>query len=559
MAFYEINPQSLYPAGIDQFITKKDARVIPPGVSDTGEWVMAGHVNHIQNAIIKIEGVLGTNPQGGYSNVSERLDQILGGFSSLTRLGYYKGNPRMAGTSGVTPWPNVSKAYPYFKTINYLFYEGSFSAYGTNILAVKENCDIELSIKLERDQYTNSIDANELLRWRNAGQNKFFVIIDNITAGDNYVLNSFIANVKAYNVILDLVFLHDFPDSLIIDLQDNLINLSADDGLFVFGYLENTARIHTISEMLTTARALRSVRIGALSYFENTDSLYDEYFFGLGLNYIYRLDYFGLADFESGSLKNQSLCLYPYLPLNINYMSSNHDYNKSGDTLTKVVEDYNLIIDFASATLSSSLLKIPSSFIYFDKNTFFDASIIESGTFNENVKVTPLNMLMQANKIFFTGNDAVFNELSLGSNETFLMSNGPMAAPTWERAVRPPLSSTDNNIAVFSGISGNLLKDSTINADWFNQDVTTTGEPTFASVNVTDGFYINGEPFTNAFLHEQTVPSNLWIITHNKNTYPSVTIIDSLDEIVFADIEYISPDQLTISFTSEETGKAYIF
>ena len=61
------------------------------------------------------------------------------------------------------------------------------------------------------------------------------------------------------------------------------------------------------------------------------------------------------------------------------------------------------------------------------------------------------------------------------------------------------------------------------------------------------------------FIHEQGVASNVWIIEHNLNKKPSVTVVDTADEIQVPDtIIYNNKDTITISFLSEFAGKAYL-
>lgn len=60
------------------------------------------------------------------------------------------------------------------------------------------------------------------------------------------------------------------------------------------------------------------------------------------------------------------------------------------------------------------------------------------------------------------------------------------------------------------------------------------------------------------FVHTQNSSSNSWSITHGLNKYPSVSIIDSGNNIVVGDIEYTSLNTITIRFNSSFSGKAYL-
>lgn len=56
----------------------------------------------------------------------------------------------------------------------------------------------------------------------------------------------------------------------------------------------------------------------------------------------------------------------------------------------------------------------------------------------------------------------------------------------------------------------------------------------------------------------QVAASAIWNITHNLKKKPSVSIVDSAENNVYGDIEYINENQLTITFNSAFSGKAYL-
>jgi hypothetical protein len=81
--------------------------------------------------------------------------------------------------------------------------------------------------------------------------------------------------------------------------------------------------------------------------------------------------------------------------------------------------------------------------------------------------------------------------------------------------------------------------------------------------------YIGKEVMTSpiigdiTFTHNQNTTSDTWVITHNLNRFPSVTVIDSGDSIVQGSVVYNSNKQLTITFFSGGSalafqGKAYL-
>lgn len=45
---------------------------------------------------------------------------------------------------------------------------------------------------------------------------------------------------------------------------------------------------------------------------------------------------------------------------------------------------------------------------------------------------------------------------------------------------------------------------------------------------------------------------------HDINKFPSVTIVDSANNVVFGDVEYIDSNSLKVKFTAAFAGQAYL-
>lgn len=65
------------------------------------------------------------------------------------------------------------------------------------------------------------------------------------------------------------------------------------------------------------------------------------------------------------------------------------------------------------------------------------------------------------------------------------------------------------------------------------------------------------------YTHNQSSTSDTWVITHNLNRFPSVTVVDSGGTIVQGTVVYNSNKQLTITFFAATNalafqGKAYL-
>lgn len=60
------------------------------------------------------------------------------------------------------------------------------------------------------------------------------------------------------------------------------------------------------------------------------------------------------------------------------------------------------------------------------------------------------------------------------------------------------------------------------------------------------------------FTYTQVAASNTWSITHNLGKFPSVSVVDSAENLVVGDVQYINNNQLTVTFTASFSGKAYL-
>jgi hypothetical protein len=63
---------------------------------------------------------------------------------------------------------------------------------------------------------------------------------------------------------------------------------------------------------------------------------------------------------------------------------------------------------------------------------------------------------------------------------------------------------------------------------------------------------------TRRHVHTQTTPSASWTINHTLGGKPSVTVVDTGDNVVLGDVQYISSTQVVCSFSSAFAGFAYL-
>jgi hypothetical protein len=75
------------------------------------------------------------------------------------------------------------------------------------------------------------------------------------------------------------------------------------------------------------------------------------------------------------------------------------------------------------------------------------------------------------------------------------------------------------------------------------------------SVTVTG--VIGGVTLDSNDVYTQASPAAVWVVSHNLNKYPSSTVVDSANEVVYGEIVYDSLNQVTLTFAGAFSGKAF--
>ena len=60
------------------------------------------------------------------------------------------------------------------------------------------------------------------------------------------------------------------------------------------------------------------------------------------------------------------------------------------------------------------------------------------------------------------------------------------------------------------------------------------------------------------YIHEQGEAAELWTVTHNLNRHPSVTIVDSGDNVVIGYVTYLDNNNFEVKCNGAYKGKAYL-
>jgi len=60
------------------------------------------------------------------------------------------------------------------------------------------------------------------------------------------------------------------------------------------------------------------------------------------------------------------------------------------------------------------------------------------------------------------------------------------------------------------------------------------------------------------YVHTQILAATTWAIVHNMNKHPSVMIVDSGENVVVGEIQYLTLNSLEVTFSVPFGGKAYL-
>ena len=66
------------------------------------------------------------------------------------------------------------------------------------------------------------------------------------------------------------------------------------------------------------------------------------------------------------------------------------------------------------------------------------------------------------------------------------------------------------------------------------------------------------ETYKFSHIHNQTVSSSTWSITHNLNKFPSVSVVDSSNEEVIGEVQHTNSNSLIVKFSAPSSGKAFL-
>lgn len=88
--------------------------------------------------------------------------------------------------------------------------------------------------------------------------------------------------------------------------------------------------------------------------------------------------------------------------------------------------------------------------------------------------------------------------------------------------------------------------------------LTTVGSKGPSTLNQTTGVLNIPEYSIGTFIFEQAIPTTTWVIPHYLDKFPSVTVVNINNVVMYGNITYIDSNNLEIEFSAGFSGKAYI-
>lgn len=119
------------------------------------------------------------------------------------------------------------------------------------------------------------------------------------------------------------------------------------------------------------------------------------------------------------------------------------------------------------------------------------------------------------------------------------------------------LAQTDNldNFGIYELIS---IDRDTTETEFFNAQLSFLRGHGSLALDKFYGLSIYAGNGDKTFVFTQNTAENPWIINHNLNKFPSVSMVLSTGQVGIADVTYIDANNLTITFSGDESGKAYM-
>lgn len=99
-------------------------------------------------------------------------------------------------------------------------------------------------------------------------------------------------------------------------------------------------------------------------------------------------------------------------------------------------------------------------------------------------------------------------------------------------------------------------------SDGTSDSIKVKGVGDFITITNPSASQINIQALTSdanfVYSDKQNVASKTWVIVHNLNKYPSVTVVDTAQETIYGHVDYNTTGQITITFANPVQGLAFL-
>jgi hypothetical protein len=156
----------MYPYNIDQFTIKKDHIIDLNGnVVQEGDDVLAEHINALQDGVVSIQTTLGLSPQGKYTTVAQRLDEIgKVGLLRVPSVCMYYGAPKSINGS-----TTIEQAIDEYTKYDYVIFDtialDDVEPRATTAYGIINNCDATFIGRAPISLVTMTSIKETIFRW----------------------------------------------------------------------------------------------------------------------------------------------------------------------------------------------------------------------------------------------------------------------------------------------------------------------------------------------------------------------------------------------------------
>lgn len=391
---------SKFPEQFDLFETKHNAQTQD---DPTGDYVMAEHINDLQDAIEAIQRTLGIRPQSSYQNIGDRISktEVTSALRASNFL-YYMGKPGYINQS-----KSLDEAVGHYLQYDHIVF-GASAEDETN----PNNQDVKSIIKavkkIKNTSFYGYIDCglaaqslaeiqNKINKWRNVGVDGIYCDrIDYSPAIDRDRQNLILDSIHQYN--LKVILYAENPDQILTDLgheQYNpswkLPNLEKGDAFHFTHFGVNTLstgyrNVSTMQqelEKLLAARKATGVQLFCTATISDKNLRGQEYNdYAHALAVLYSMEAYGLVDPNAGALNNE-VYSYDWTPIIGSWYVSDPDVVTEDNKVYRRKTGFGEIeVDMVQNRFAYKGISIPSFLLRMIDNSM-DGKFIQDATLDE--------------------------------------------------------------------------------------------------------------------------------------------------------------------------------